>query len=396
MPNRSSFTLIELLVVIAILAVLSVAVVFIINPSDIIKQSRDTNRLTDLNNLNKALGIFDVTNPNDFTGTSSIIYVSLSDTSGTCANLGLPSLPGGYAYRCVTSSTLTKIDGTGWIPINFASVSYGSPIQRLPIDPVNTSTTGEYYSYVTGGSWELNAILSSNKYRNDDDITKTNLPGVLSIGSDKTLNPVYTTNGLVGYWKFDEGTGSVAVDSSNNGNSGTLISSPTWQSEGNCKVKQCLNFDGSSKRVLLTTPFGQSGSSTISLWYKNSSSGATSWRTLLGATSSNIHHLIVQTPGNGPIGIFDGSFRSFGYTPPNDNLFHNYTVIYNSAATAILYVDGIYVNQIAIILDLTTYPIGSIGNWGSGSYQAGPIDDVRIYNRVLSAAEILAIYNSTR
>ncbi|MDP1706787.1 MAG: prepilin-type N-terminal cleavage/methylation domain-containing protein [bacterium] len=49
--SRSSFTLIELLVVIAILAVLSVAVVFIINPADIIKQSRDTNRLTDLNNL---------------------------------------------------------------------------------------------------------------------------------------------------------------------------------------------------------------------------------------------------------------------------------------------------------------------------------------------------------
>ncbi|MDP1706479.1 MAG: type II secretion system protein [bacterium] len=142
--NKSSFTLIELLVVIAILAVLSVAVVFIINPSDIIKQSRDTNRLTDLNNLNKALGIFDVTNPNDFTGTSSVVYVSLPDTSAVCANLSLPALPAGYTYNCVTSSTLTKTDGTGWIPINFASTSYGSPIQRLPVDPVNTSSTLEY------------------------------------------------------------------------------------------------------------------------------------------------------------------------------------------------------------------------------------------------------------
>ncbi|MDP2705583.1 MAG: type II secretion system protein, partial [bacterium] len=112
--SRSSFTLIELLVVIAILAILSVAVVFIINPADIIKQSRDTNRLTDLNNLNKALSVFDVTNPDDFTGTSSIVYVSLPDTSGTCTNLSLPALPAGYSYHCVTSSTLSKTDGTGW------------------------------------------------------------------------------------------------------------------------------------------------------------------------------------------------------------------------------------------------------------------------------------------
>ncbi len=34
--------------------------------------------------------------------------------------------------------------------------------------------------------------------------------------------------GLVGYWSFNEGGGSIAHDFSGNGNSGTLQSSPTW------------------------------------------------------------------------------------------------------------------------------------------------------------------------
>src|SRR3989344_8923137 len=36
------------------------------------------------------------------------------------------------------------------------------------------------------------------------------------------------TNGLVGYWTFDETSGTTASDSSGNGNTGTLTNGPTW------------------------------------------------------------------------------------------------------------------------------------------------------------------------
>src|ERR1700728_2906074 len=36
------------------------------------------------------------------------------------------------------------------------------------------------------------------------------------------------SNGLVGYWTFDEGSGTTANDSSGNGNNGTLATSQTW------------------------------------------------------------------------------------------------------------------------------------------------------------------------
>ena len=35
-------------------------------------------------------------------------------------------------------------------------------------------------------------------------------------------------NGLVGWWKFDEGSGTVAYDSSGNGHDGNLTNGPTW------------------------------------------------------------------------------------------------------------------------------------------------------------------------
>ena len=46
--SRSAFTLIELLVVIAILAILAVVVVLVLNPAELLKQSRDANRLSDM------------------------------------------------------------------------------------------------------------------------------------------------------------------------------------------------------------------------------------------------------------------------------------------------------------------------------------------------------------
>jgi len=36
------------------------------------------------------------------------------------------------------------------------------------------------------------------------------------------------TTGMVGHWKFDEGSGTSAVDSSGNNNTGTLTNGPTW------------------------------------------------------------------------------------------------------------------------------------------------------------------------
>src|SRR6266498_470903 len=48
-------------------------------------------------------------------------------------------------------------------------------------------------------------------------------------------------NGLVGYWSFDDGTGTIAGDSSGNDNTATLINGPIWTSG---EIGGALSFDG--------------------------------------------------------------------------------------------------------------------------------------------------------
>ena len=111
--NRKSFTLIELLIVIAILALLMSIIIITLNPSELLKQTRDTKRISSLKSINNALGIFQATRPTASTGTSSIVYISIPDSSATCANLGLPTLPDGYTYACATTANYRKTDGIG-------------------------------------------------------------------------------------------------------------------------------------------------------------------------------------------------------------------------------------------------------------------------------------------
>ena len=45
---KKGFTLIELLIVIAIIAILAVVVVLVLNPAELLRQSRDSQRLSDI------------------------------------------------------------------------------------------------------------------------------------------------------------------------------------------------------------------------------------------------------------------------------------------------------------------------------------------------------------
>jgi hypothetical protein len=205
------------------------------------------------------------------------------------------------------------------------------------------------------------------------------------------------TNGLVFYLdaanRQSYSSGSTTWrDLSGQNNNGTLVNGPLFSNDGGGSIV----FDGSGKRATIATPFGQAGFTTVSIWYNRVEAvSSTTWRTLFATTSTNIHHLISQDPSR-LLGIWDGSFKSFGYTPPIDGRFHNYTVVYQSGTNATLYVDGIFISTISTILNLATSPIGSIGNWSSGNYWAGYLNAPMIYNRALSQQEIIQNYNATK
>jgi hypothetical protein len=78
-------------------------------------------------------------------------------------------------------------------------------------------------------------------------------------------------NGLVGYWSFNEGAGTAAMDSSGNGNTGTLINGPTWVSG---KSGTALSFDGADDYVEIpeTQSLNLSSALTVSAWINNQAS----------------------------------------------------------------------------------------------------------------------------
>ncbi len=161
-----SFTLIELLIVIGILAILTAAVVIVLNPTELLRQGRDSTRMTDMASLHKTIQLLLTQSPQVSLGTASTVYVSLPDTSATCASWGLPTLPFGYSYKCVPTASSTLTNGTGWIPIDFTASGIQN-LSKLPIDPTNSSSTGLYYTYVPNPSsqtYEVTAVAESVKY----------------------------------------------------------------------------------------------------------------------------------------------------------------------------------------------------------------------------------------
>jgi len=71
---------------------------------------------------------------------------------------------------------------------------------------------------------------------------------------------------LLAWWKFDDGTGTIAVDSSGNGHDGVFIQDPEWVAG---KFGSGLLFDGlGGERVSLGGLDIPSGAMTITCWFK--------------------------------------------------------------------------------------------------------------------------------
>ncbi|OGM91246.1 hypothetical protein A2755_02485 [Candidatus Wolfebacteria bacterium RIFCSPHIGHO2_01_FULL_48_22] len=184
--KKTGFTLVELLIVIGILAILTAAVVVILNPAELLRQARDSQRFSDLDSVKNAISLYlvDVTDPS--VGSSCYMYTGATTTTTNCGGLFTAS----YS---ATGSTTRVTDGTGWIPVNFDAISGGSPLSVLPIDPSHGTTY--FYAYAGGSTaltFEINAFLESTKYINGGGSDKESTDGgdeaqAYEAGTDLTL-----------------------------------------------------------------------------------------------------------------------------------------------------------------------------------------------------------------
>jgi type II secretory pathway pseudopilin PulG len=414
-PHRStsSFTLVELLVVIGILAILTAAIVIILNPSELLKQGRDSTRMTDLANIQKAVQLLLSQNPAVNLGTASTVYVSLPDNSPTCSNLNLPALPPGYQYHCASSASSTLVNGQGWLPIDFTSSNVQN-LSKLPVDPSNAPSVRLYYAYTpaSNGTFEIASTLESSKYGLGGGANKVSTDGgqyagLFEKGSNLLLLPTdYGDPSLVGYWSFDEGSGATTADRSGNDNAGMLHNNPVWQASSSCKRGSCLSFaDASATNVDMANSsslntINATNRITVSAWiYQTSQSNYDRIITSNWATDRSWLLGVTYTPSYAP--TFNVKIGGVQYNAAASstslNTWYHVAGVYDGN-TVKIYVNGQLQNWIALSnadLDNGPYAMAiSDGSFSEGFN--GRLDEIRLYNRALSDAEILALYNATK
>jgi prepilin-type N-terminal cleavage/methylation domain-containing protein len=415
--QRKGFTLVELLVVLALISILAVILLVAIRPFEIFKKARDAQRIADLNRIDQ---IITVIYTQDFSfselnyASPNVVYISLKDSSATCTSWlsQLPSLPSGWSYRC--SATPTSMNGDGWIPIRFSDYPIIA-LSQLPIDPINQPPY--YYSFVVGGSYELTAALEANKGPDaigGKDGGDHNF--VYEAGTNKKLTPSSVQaraepdslkQGLVGWWTFDEGTGTTTKDLSGNGNDGILcnistcgIQGPTWTTG---KVGGSLRFDGVDDWVITANSINLANKDfTLIVWAKTIAqkpSGdyiifkhgyfAVACGTLNFVIRNDKPHYGLDYSGcyfTDSTYIKAGEWYHFAFVNNNSN-----------SVTDKIFINGALSSQ--AVLNPYAGATSQLRIGGEGSFYLsinGLIDEVRLYNRALSDSEIKALYDATK
>lgn len=204
------------------------------------------------------------------------------------------------------------------------------------------------------------------------------------------------TNGLVGWWKFDEGSGTTAADSASRfgatAHDGTLTNGPTWTTGPRGGA---LNFDAIDDYVTNAAFSWAGGSITIAFW--NYSTGGTNGTVFtIGNLNSPNRIMAHATWGDNVLywdyGNASGPGRIFTDYASYLNKWTHIVLVNNGVDFKAIYLDGRLITSGTTV---DSAPGGLTGIWigtWAGYFHNGRIDDFRVYNRVLSAGEIQDIY----
>ena len=227
-----------------------------------------------------------------------------------------------------------------------------------------------------------------------------------------TASNTVVVPGLVCSWPFDEGAGATANDASGSGNPGTLFNNPTWTTG---KINGALSFNGVNNYV--TTPslnLAGTRAVTVALWVNRTYTKTGADHALFESTANYNNSTTgfgffpddtsVCSGGGMMVGMQgNAGYNLKCYAQPTSGVWHHLVTILDKSQSAAnevsLYVDGVLQTaqsqsySSANTNNFAANPFYLMSRAGSSEFTAGVIDDFRIYNRALTAAEVQQIYS---
>jgi hypothetical protein len=224
------------------------------------------------------------------------------------------------------------------------------------------------------------------------------LSTVYAKGSNLSLEPLdYGDSSLVGLWSFNEGTGTIAYDYSGNNSTGTWSGTQTgtngYYSAG--KIGPWAGtFSGANNNYVYTTKnlnITSNQPRTIAFWEKANTAGQNG--VMVGTGQNTTCNLFAAD-------VYNSHWYFNGYSASCDfdtgvvaDANWNFQVLTYNGTNVTWYLNGTSIGS-SVLTALNTLNAGTVvGNrFGADLAFTGLIDDVRIYNRALSASEIAAMY----
>ena len=210
--------------------------------------------------------------------------------------------------------------------------------------------------------------------------------------------------GPIAAYSFNEGSGTTVTDLSGNNITGTIVSA-TWTTSG--KYGNALSFNGTSSYVDLGNPAALklTGSMTIEAWVKAAANPPDDGQ-IVAKSNGSTGWQLKTTPDTGPetFGLAVGRTTSaqvqrYTTTVRSLNTWYHVTGVYNATAKTVdIYVNGVLSDGVlagtipAVQVDAAVN--ANVGRRTGGFYFNGIIDEVRIYSRALSQAEIQTDMNT--
>jgi hypothetical protein len=213
-------------------------------------------------------------------------------------------------------------------------------------------------------------------------------------------NPSSLDSGLVGYWKFDEGSGTQANDASGNGNTGT-VNGATWTTG---VFNNALDFNGTSDHVNAGQDASLSitGPVSVSLWVYPRTNNTD----MVFMEGSDQYIFWVQSNNEVRFADVHGNYVDSPAGILTLNSWNHITAVFSgvtgnavTTANAKIYLNGVSVGNQAggTWGPVTTLPNPVFIGSGNGyNYFNGQVDEVRIYNRALNAAEVVMLADTTK